>query len=73
MNGQSYFGAPLRARQNTELAMMNRIVSTTGATAALPQHDAEVLTDGGKTAQIILGEQVYTLRITRAGKLILTK
>lgn len=27
----------------------------------------------GDQAQIVLGEQIYTLRITRAGKLILTK
>lgn len=36
-------------------------------------HDARDLTAGDSTAQIVLDEQVYTLRITRAGKLILTK
>lgn len=36
-------------------------------------HDARDLTQGGATAQIVLDEKVYTLRITRAGKLILTK
>ncbi|MDR9393763.1 hemin uptake protein HemP [Roseovarius sp. SYSU LYC5161] len=36
-------------------------------------HDARVLTAGGVTANIILDDQTYTLRITRAGKLILTK
>ncbi len=39
----------------------------------LPQHDAETLTAGGTCAAIRLGDQLYTLRITRAGKLILTK
>ena len=39
----------------------------------LPVHRAEDLTAGGNLAQILLAEQVYTLRITRAGKLILTK
>lgn len=39
----------------------------------LPAHDAEILTAGGNQALITLGEQVYQLRITRAGKLILTK
>lgn len=39
----------------------------------LPIYDANSLTDGGSLANIQLGEQVYTLRITRAGKLILTK
>lgn len=40
---------------------------------ALPQHDATTLTAGGNQALIVLGDQVYNLRITRAGKLILTK
>lgn len=39
----------------------------------LPVHRAEDLTAGGVQAQIALNGQVYTLRITRAGKLILTK
>lgn len=38
-----------------------------------PMHFAEDLTKGGVRAEIILGEQIYTLRITRSGKLILTK
>jgi hypothetical protein len=38
-----------------------------------PLHDAESLTAGGALAQIVLRGQVYNLRITRAGKLILTK
>ncbi|QFT93769.1 Hemin uptake protein hemP [Roseovarius sp. THAF9] len=36
-------------------------------------HDARELTRGQTTAQITLDGKVYTLRITRAGKLILTK
>lgn len=40
---------------------------------APPLHDATALTEGGNLAQIALDGQVYTLRITRAGKLILTK
>lgn len=39
----------------------------------LPQYNAEALTKGGNQALITLGDQVYNLRITRAGKLILTK
>ena len=39
----------------------------------IPVHDAEGLTQGGNRAHIVLGDQTYTLRITRAGKLILTK
>ncbi|MGJ8618322.1 MAG: hemin uptake protein HemP [Sulfitobacter sp.] len=39
----------------------------------LPTYAARDLTDGGELAQIVLDDQTYTLRITRAGKLILTK
>ncbi len=39
----------------------------------LPEHDATELTAGGNQALIVLNDQVYNLRITRAGKLILTK
>ena len=42
-------------------------------TDPLPTHYAEELTKGGTQARIVLGTQVYSLRITRAGKLILTK
>jgi hemin uptake protein HemP len=38
-----------------------------------PVHDATHLTAGGQLARIVLNGQVYSLRITRAGKLILTK
>lgn len=38
-----------------------------------PVHRAEELTAGGQTARILLGDQVYQLRITKLGKLILTK
>lgn len=38
-----------------------------------PLHDATVLTQGGPTARIRLNGQIYSLRITRQGKLILTK
>lgn len=41
--------------------------------APCPLHQAEQLTLGGRTAKIMLGDALYTLRITRAGKLILTK
>lgn len=41
--------------------------------AQLPTYSAQDLTEGGGLAHIVLNDQVYTLRITRAGKLILTK
>ncbi|MEL7281934.1 MAG: hemin uptake protein HemP [Pseudomonadota bacterium] len=39
----------------------------------LPIYEATDLTKGGDLAKIKLEDQLYTLRITRAGKLILTK
>ncbi len=39
----------------------------------VPTYLAEDLTQNGHIAQIQLRDQIYTLRITRAGKLILTK
>lgn len=39
----------------------------------IPVHRAQDLTGGGALAQIVLDGKVYALRITRAGKLILTK
>ena len=38
-----------------------------------PSYDAMDLTGPDGLARIVLKEQIYTLRITRAGKLILTK
>jgi hemin uptake protein HemP len=38
-----------------------------------PVHDARLLTDGGNEAEIRLDGMRYVLRITRQGKLILTK
>jgi hemin uptake protein HemP len=38
-----------------------------------PVHDVYALTRGGQLAQILLDGKTYQLRITRAGKLILTK
>jgi hemin uptake protein HemP len=40
---------------------------------SLPTYLARDLTRDGGVAQIVLEDRIYTLRITRAGKLILTK
>lgn len=40
---------------------------------ALPLHFATDLTEGGRIAHVQHGDQIYTLRITKAEKLILTK
>ena len=39
----------------------------------VPTYYAADIVQGGSQANITLEDQVYTLRITRAGKLILTK
>jgi len=39
----------------------------------LPTYQAKDLTEGGDLAQIVLDAQTYILRVTKAGKLILTK
>lgn len=44
-----------------------------GAPPPPPRHDARELTGGGRRAEIVLDGTAYTLRITQAGKLILTK
>jgi len=54
------------------MEMCDKTTSLRGS-EKLPVYDAEKLTEGGVLAQIRLEDQVYTLRITRAGKLILTK
>ena len=38
-----------------------------------PVYDARRMVDGEGTAMILLDDKAYQLRITRAGKLILTK
>lgn len=43
------------------------------ATTAPPVHDARTLIGPDGTARLVLDGMIYTLRITRAGKLILTK
>ncbi|HMS96075.1 MAG: hemin uptake protein HemP [Tabrizicola sp.] len=52
---------------------MNAQVDLWLTTDATPVHDARALTEGGSLARIHLDGQIYCLRITRAGKLILTK
>lgn len=54
-------------------APITSAVFETALRSTPPEHDALDLTQSGKTARIVLNEMVYTLTITRAGKLILTK
>ncbi|MEN9062414.1 hemin uptake protein HemP [Ponticoccus litoralis] len=46
---------------------------TAAAQGATPVYDAHDLITDGVKAEIVLDGQTYILRITRAGKLILTK
>lgn len=62
----------MTATRNTDFVRPGAIALPVHLTA-MPVHDAEALTKGGNQALIALGDQVYNLRITRAGKLILTK
>ncbi len=52
---------------------MNAHTPALTGTAQLPPVDARHLVADGTTRLIDLDGQIYTLRITRAGKLILTK
>lgn len=53
---------------------LKTVHSTNGKMShSIPLHRAQSLTDGGNIAHIDLDGQTYILRITRAGKLILTK
>jgi hemin uptake protein HemP len=56
--------------QITDTAEASR---TAAPARTLPVYDARRLTDGEGTAMIVLDDKTYQLRITRAGKLILTK
>ncbi len=56
-----------------KVEMGHSVASIEGVESGTPVYGAEELTAGGNQAQIRLSEAVYTLRITRQGKLILTK
>jgi hemin uptake protein HemP len=56
--------------QSSEQPMTSLVLSSDDTR---PEHDARALTAGGVAATIRLDGQTYTLRITRMGKLILTK
>ena len=54
-------------------AQILNVQTMTEVAETAPSYDALHLTQGGAQARIVLTGQIYTLRITRAGKLILTK
>lgn len=50
-----------------------RMVEQTGPSACIATYDVHDLIRDGVQVHLVLNDQTYTLRITRAGKLILTK
>lgn len=62
----------MRATADRDLRPIPRDEAS-GQGRALPEHDAEALTRGGREALINFNGQTYTLRITRQSKLLLTK
>jgi hemin uptake protein HemP len=65
----------LRSGDSDRLGAVQRLAARADAlpATAIPLHDARELAEGGSVAQINLDGTAYTLRITRNGKLILTK
>lgn len=57
------------------MSLMQHLPGARGAdgSGSAPVYNARDLIPNGHTAELVLDGQVYTLRITRAGKLILTK
>ncbi len=55
------------------MTLMSEIGLANTTAATRPIFDARTMTDANGLAQIILDDKVYTLRITKADKLILTK
>ncbi|MEM1341129.1 MAG: hemin uptake protein HemP [Pseudomonadota bacterium] len=49
------------------------VTAPTKTEEEIPTYDARDIVAGGVQARLLLDEQAYWLRITRAGKLILTK
>lgn len=56
-----------------ELVRFTKPSTPTAPVPPAPEHDAITLTGPAGLAHIRLGDALYTLRITRQGKLILTK
>lgn len=56
------------------MSLMQKMNPQESATIkAVPEYNAQNLTQNGQLAKILLDEKCYYLRITRQGKLILTK
>jgi hemin uptake protein HemP len=55
------------------LQIPNDLTKQSAMPVPTPTLDAKELTKGGTIANILLDDKSYVLRITRAGKLILTK
>ena len=77
--GRSSSTAPARPKAGSRRSSTDwsagheRALAAPPEAEAIPVHDARALTEGTDRARIVLDGKVYDLRITRAGKLILTK
>ena len=60
-------------KQTRPMEMPNQHALQSFPSEPVPSYRAATLTEGGAMAHICLNGMTYTLRITRAGKLILTK
>lgn len=65
-------GASVRAGASLAMSFHSALRQKVQA-PALPNYAARDLTEGGDRATIVLDGQTHFLRITRAGKLIVTK
>lgn len=70
---RSWLSDRLEAAQNPQEPRRAMTKHETFQQDVTPTYSARDLTDGGNLARIVLDNTVYTLRITRLGKLILTK
>ena len=67
------FREQTRGRCPTSSRCVPMMTEKPQTTTEVPEHDVLSLTGGGSLARLVHQGEVYLLRITRLGKLILTK
>jgi hemin uptake protein HemP len=66
-------GPDARSAGEPDMTLQPKTIEIDPDMGSLPTYDARHLVLGGDQARIVFEDKVYNLRITRAGKLILTK
>jgi hemin uptake protein HemP len=66
-------GPDAPAAGGPDMTLQPKTIEISHVADSLPTYDARHLVLGGDQARIVFEDKVYNLRITRAGKLILTK